>query len=226
MTIQVDANLFRLVYGAVSTVETRYHLNGVHIEAHPVKGAILVSTDGHRMIVAHDPEGVCDEAVIMQLPKFALALCKSPPLVSRRRIDIDSSLPGSATIQNVSDGKHEGDDPKIENVLTVHRVLIDGKFPDWRRVVPSGDRKTDTIAPTAFNPSYLKALGALGADIAKTVGGSGSLQVGLSDGGSPIVIRYAGAPNIFAIQMPMRFDTVNGFLPPFMDQPAQLQAAE
>ena len=57
MTIRVNADLFKLVHAAISKEETRYYLNGVFIEPHPVGGAVLVATDGHRMLVAHDEKG-------------------------------------------------------------------------------------------------------------------------------------------------------------------------
>jgi DNA polymerase III sliding clamp (beta) subunit (PCNA family) len=78
MTAVVNADLFRIVYSCVSTEETRYYLNGVHVEPHPVKGAILVATDGHRMLIAHDKDGSCSGPIIVQMPRFALAQCRAP----------------------------------------------------------------------------------------------------------------------------------------------------
>lgn len=231
MTIQVDANLFRLVYGAVSTEETRYYLNGVHIEPHPEKGAILVSTDGHRMIVAHDEKAVCDEIAIVKLPRFVLAQCRAPKMFETKRLlEVDGTFPGSATIVDIMPGIKAKDEPKRSPVVTSHRVIIDGKFPDWRRVVPKDFITGTSVQPTAFNPKYLREWGALGLELAKISGGNGTLQIGLSDSSSPTVIRYGGAPHVFAVQMPMRWDRLGGFLPAFMDaQPAakaELQAAE
>ena len=223
--IKIDANLFRIAYTAVSTEETRYYLNGVHIEAHPEKGAILVSTDGHRMIVAHDPEGECSESVIVKLPRFALAQCKTPTMFTAKRVlEINPTLPGSATIKEVTPGK-KNEAPKIEDVITVHRAIVDGAFPDWRRVIPYTPTEAPNAAPTSFNPRYMKAWGDVGMELKKAHLGTEEMQIALSTGGNPVIIRWSGAVNIFGVQMPMR-SSVSGYLPAFLDKPEFREAAE
>lgn len=219
--IRVNADLFRLAYMAVSTEETRYYLNGVNIEPHPEKGALLVSTDGRRMVVAHDPEGICREPAIVKLPRFALALCRTPKMFDDKRLlEVDGNC---ATIIEQKPGASPLDPPKREALATAHHVVIDGKFVDWRRVVPREEQKS--AASTAFNPRYLKEWGALGHEVEKLTGKSG-VQIGLSDGNCPTIIRF-GADNIFGVLMPMRFGVTHGLLPSFMSEtPAQSVAAE
>jgi len=208
--IKVDANLFRLAYGAVSTEETRYYLNGVHIEPHPTVGALLVSTDGHRAIVAYDPDGVCDQHVIVKLPGAALAQCKPDRHDSEaRRLVVDAEA-NTATLELAG-----------KAILVSHEVLIDGSFPDWRRVVPK-EMKAGKAAPTTFAANFLSDWGKLGTDIKKTVpGASGIVRFDLSDGASPAIIRF-GTPNVFAILMPVR-GTIKDFLPPFMGAGSETQ---
>lgn len=222
--IRIDANLFRLAYAAVSTEETRYYLNGVYIEAHPVAGAIMVSTDGHRMVVVHDPEGQCSEAAIVKLPRFALAECKSPKTSKAKRwLTIEPALPGTATVEDETLGKKPDDLAVIQPVVTVSRVVIDGTFPEWRRVVPYAVTEPSRAGPAAFNAKYLKEWGALGAEIGKLIGNTPEMRIELSDGASPAVIRWA-MPNIFGIQMPMR-SGIKGYLPEFMKQQPEAQMA-
>ncbi len=224
--ITVNANLFRIVYTAVSTEETRYYLNGVHIEAHPVKGAILVATDGHRMIVAHDPDGGCSQDVIVQLPRFALAQCKPQAMFTTKRLlTIDPAEKGSATIKDVSPGINKAAPPKVEDVVTVHRVIIDGKFLDWRRVVPKEPTMPDASRPTAFNPRYMKAWVDVGLELKRAGLGSEEMQIGVSNGGDPTIIRWSATSGMFGVQMPMR-GSISGFLPDFIKMPEVLQAAE
>lgn len=229
MIVSVDANLFRLAYRAVSTEQTRYYLNGVHIAPHPQEGAFLVSTDGHRMIVIHDPKGVAGGAVIVKLPRFALAECKPQKMFGiTHRLVVNTEL-DSATVEKITpDNKKVGAEPKVENVLTVHKVIIDGTFPEWQRVVPSAPENPARSQPTAFNPAYLRDWSALGMEISKTIGGSGALHIALSDGVSPVIVRYASADNIFGIQMPLRSKVRGEHLPAFMPPRASatLQAAE
>lgn len=219
--IRVNADLFRLAYVAVSTEETRYYLNGVHIEPHHERGALLVSTDGHRMVVIHDPDGICQESAIVKLPRFALALCRTPKMFADKRVlEVDG---GSATIFEVKPEPKRDALPQRIAMATAHGVKIDGTFPDWRRVVPSAPVKSSSA--TAFNPRYLKEWGAFGQEVEKVTGKSAGMQIGLSDGASPTLIRFA-AENVFAVQMPLRFGGSNAtFLPAFMNQP-KLQAAE
>lgn len=211
--INVDANLFRLVYTTVSTEETRYYLNGVHIEPHPTAGAILVSTDGHRATIAYDHSGVCDRHVIIQLPKGALSRCK-PVKDAQLRLLVDP-VAGSATINEVVESRDPAVEPTLKSLATEHGVLIDGTFPDWRRILPSKEEKPAKVKPTFFNPHYLKEWAAIGIEITKTIGGSGAIRVSLTDGASPSVIRWVGCDSIFGVQMPIRRPDI-GFLPPFV----------
>lgn len=225
--IKVDANLFRLVYTAVSTEETRYYLNGVHIEPHSDGGAILVSTDGQRMIVAHDPDGECSESVIVRLPQFVRAQCKTPRFFGGSRIlEINPTDTGSATLKEITPGRKEEDEPKIETLLTAYGVIIDGTFPDWRRVIPSKPDAAAKAGFIGFNDRYLKDWGAFSVDLQKTVNGASSgMQLFCADAASPTLIRWGGVPNIFAVLMPMRIDA-HGFLPDFMSKTEFREAAE
>ena len=210
--IKVDANLFRLTYGAISTEETRYYLNGVHIEPHPTAGAIMVSTDGHRAIVTYDPDGACDQHVIVKLPAAALSQCKPDKYDDAARLLIIDPVAKTATLE--CEGKA---------IQVSHSVLIDGNFPDWRRVVPK-ETKAAKAMPTTFAPRFLSDWAKLGVDINKTTGAPGSISFALSDAASAVVIRF-GTPNIFGVLMPMK-SNIDGFLPPFMGsaEPAQVAA--
>jgi DNA polymerase III sliding clamp (beta) subunit (PCNA family) len=222
MKTTVDANLFRLVNTTIGKDETRYYINGVSIEPHPEAGAIMVATDGHRMLVAYDENGICEEKIIVKLPKYALAECKAK-LGTSKLLEIDHDVAGSAKVINVT-GKN--DDKKFEDVLIAYNVLIDGTFPDWRRVVP--DLASDEAPATAvgFNTKYLKEFGALGLEISNTIDGAGpAFVLHKPSATSPTIIRWSGARNIFGVFMPMRFDDRGPAIPSFIRLPAP-QAAE
>lgn len=76
MKFRINADLFRAVSVAVSTEETRYYLNGVNVEQHPVKGVILTATDGHRLLCAHDENGETDGAYIVPAGKDLIRATK------------------------------------------------------------------------------------------------------------------------------------------------------
>lgn len=117
---------------AISTEETRYYLNGIHIHAIADEGAASVlrgvATDGHRL-----------SRVEVALPEGAADI---PPIIIPRKTvqelrGIIEELSGEITI---------GVSPKriqflMENTVLLSR-LIDGTFPDYERVIPINNDKT------------------------------------------------------------------------------------
>ena len=227
MTIRVNADLFNLAYGAVSKEETRYYLNGVFVEPHPERGALLVSTDGHRMICIHDETGDCTESAIVRLPRYALALCvpkRGKGLgLDRRVLEVDVKA-NSATILDErvkKDGSIERSDP----LITAHRVIIEGTYPDWRKVTPK--EPLEPAGLSGFNPKFMASLGAFGAALKPSHSATGMYflkSAGVSEG-SPIVVRFGGVHHVFAVLMPMRTDTTTT-LPSFLtSKPVEAIAA-
>lgn len=221
--IRINANLFRMVYSAVSKEETRYYLNGVKIEAHPEKGALLIATDGHRMIVAHDETGVCDTPAIVRIPSFVRAQCKNAVMFKAYRVlEIDAEK-RSASLREVTP-EEKGKPEKTDDIVTAYNVIIDGTFPDWRRVVPQGGPATGEYA--AFNPRFMKEIAALGEDVKRTMNTSEfAMKIECRGSMDPIVIRFGQSP-VFGVLMPMRH-SIDGWLPAFMNSGnGRLEAAE
>lgn len=227
MAIRLDAGLFRLAYGAVATDPYRSYLGGVHVEPHPERGALLVSTDGHRMICIHDATADCDEQAIISLPKFVLSLCGSKKDggklgIDRRILEVDTKAQSATVVlEHISKtGEIERTDP----VVTAHRVTVDGSYPDWRRVTPK--EPVEPSGLSGFNPKFLAALGNFGAEIrpGKT-SGMYFLRSKGSDDLAPVIVRWGGVENVFAILMPMRTD-FEPKLPSFLAEPASAIAAE
>lgn len=223
MTIRVNANLLRLTHSGVSKEETRYYLNGVHIEPHPRQGALLVSTDGHRMIVVHDAEAVCDEDVIVRIPSYALAQCKRPrSLLADKRIAVIDKAAKSMTIVHQPEKKRDKIAPETP-LVTVHSCLIDGTFPDWRRVSPKS--ATKPIGMMGFNSGYFLSLAKFGEELGEDrTRAMYFLREGEDDSG-PIVVRWSGLDHVYALLMSMRHDPQQS-LPAFMsEEPAPAIAA-
>lgn len=99
----------------ISTEETRYYLNGVCLD-----GAMAVATDGHRL-------GCCplgfDGAALdrMILPRKTISILRNLP--APKAMYASETRPGARF--------------DLDGVTLVTKA-IDGTFPDWRRVVPSG----------------------------------------------------------------------------------------
>ncbi len=120
---------------AISTEETRYYLNGIflHVQDDVLKAA---ATDGHRLarVTVARPDGAEGMPDIIVPRKCVGELRK---LLDEVEGSVEVSL--SAT--------------KIRFVLG-HAVLtsklIDGTFPDYSRVIPTGNDKLLKIDPKAF----------------------------------------------------------------------------
>jgi DNA polymerase-3 subunit beta len=120
--------LFNKTKHAISNDETRYYLNGIYLhsatsdDGMPILAA--VATDGHRMAFARTiaPEGAqsIPGAII---PKKAVSeICKMLDGYSGM---VQVSINAKKIIINVG-------------TATITSKLIDGKFPDYQRVIPKG----------------------------------------------------------------------------------------
>jgi DNA polymerase III subunit beta len=123
---------------AISTEETRYYLNGIYL--HAAKGDVpvlrAVATDGHRLA-----------RVEMPLPEGATRM---PGVIVPRK-----------TVMEVRKLIEDADEPiefslsdtKVKfafDRVTLTSKLIDGTFPDYERVIPSGNDKVLEVDPRSF----------------------------------------------------------------------------
>jgi len=115
--IKVDGDAMKraiaYVAPAISTEETRYYLNGVWLE-----GDVAVATDGHRL--GSHPLGFSLGDAKGIVPVGAVRTIMAMPPATSLQIDV-------AKVRFVV--KAPG--------ITLSGKLIDGTFPDWRRVVPT-----------------------------------------------------------------------------------------
>lgn len=113
------------VKDAVSREETRYYLNGAFLEIG--KAVTLTATDGH--LLHH-------VVVAAEVDAGRGGGGRSDGIIPRRTMAAIGKLPDSVTLQLlpttvvVTAGK-----------VTLTSRLIDGSFPDWRRVVPATGQK-------------------------------------------------------------------------------------
>jgi DNA polymerase III subunit beta len=127
---------------AISIEETRYYLNGIFLHTPDVEGHVMlraVATDGHRLarVEIPAPDGAIGMPGVI-VPRKAVAevqkLAEDPSMEVRVEI--------SATKARFTFGpfdKGSGSAGAGQVVLT--SKLIDGTFPDYARVIPSGNDK-------------------------------------------------------------------------------------
>ena len=136
------ARLIERTAFAISTEETRYYLNGIYF--HVVEGMLrAVATDGHRLAraEAEAPDGT------EGMPGI---------IVPRKAVGEVQKLLGTAEAGGEGETAEvsvELSDAKIR--FTVGDViltskLIDGTFPDYQRVIPSGNDKALTLDRATF----------------------------------------------------------------------------
>jgi hypothetical protein len=200
--IDIDARMFYAALVCVSTDETRYYLNGVHVEPHPEKGAVLVATDARRMIVLHDAAGYAGRTAIVSADKElvkALAAATKQPGSPRLLIDKD----GIVSLDAVS-------------YRAARNTLIEGTFIDWANVilpVLAAFRRKE-VAWATFNPCYLADFGKV-ADRLGLNRRNTAIRVAAPDPGAAALILFAGLTNVFGVLMPMRGEIDTG-VPIFM----------
>jgi DNA polymerase III subunit beta len=127
---------------AISTEETRYYLNGIYLHTIEVEGRQLlraVATDGHRLarLETAAPAGSVGMPGVIVPRKAVSEILK---LLEGGDTEVQVEL--SPTKIRVSVGT---------TVLT--SKLIDGTFPDYQRVIPSGNDKRLTVDRADFAAS-------------------------------------------------------------------------
>ncbi|WP_375461896.1 DNA polymerase III subunit beta [uncultured Enterovirga sp.] len=122
---------------AISTEETRYYLNGIFLHTIEVEGATMlraVATDGHRLarVEMPAPEGSAGMPGLI-VPRKAVAEIQK--LVADESADAEVRIDLSpAKIRFAFGGERSGG-------VVLTSKLIDGTFPDYQRVIPTGNDK-------------------------------------------------------------------------------------
>ncbi len=170
-----------------STEKTRYYLNGVYFCKAKRGGVYIISTDGHRMSIGYDAKGKIDKPAIIRFPADFL-----------KHLTPKS---GALTLKIEKDGMAEIKTEHAGSVAACRATVIDGTYPEWRRVVPT-DEPLDSCHGS-FNPKYLAdykaVLTALG------IKESRAMKIVGTDDVSPHRVHIGGVDNWFGVLMPMRF---------------------
>lgn len=128
---EVLKTLFSKTKHAISNEETRYYLNGVYLHPTTDEGTPMlrtVATDGHRLARAQtiQPEGCQDMPGIIVPKKTVGELVK---LLEEYVGEVHVALSQNKITF-------------IMGEITLSSKLIDGKFPDYDRVIPKNNDKT------------------------------------------------------------------------------------
>lgn len=125
---------------AMSTEETRYYLNGIYVHEAEVDGEKLlraVATDGHRLARFEMP-----------LPQGAVGM---PSIILPRKAVGQIRKLADETAGNVEISMSQSKVRFSFDHTVLISKLIDGTFPDYDRVIPSGNDKIVTLDPKLFS---------------------------------------------------------------------------
>jgi DNA polymerase-3 subunit beta len=173
----IATDLLKAALVCASSEETRYYLRGVHLAT----SGHMVTTDGHRMFVARLNERPAADVIV---PYDAVAAALK--LAGARCKDIEIDLATNCIGQ-------------------IQFTPVDGTFPDWRRVVPTGE-ETPSTKPGAndgaehvhFNHAYIGDMAKMG----KLLGGSSMLHP--VSASHPCLVTFGERADCLAVLMPVR----------------------
>ncbi len=165
--------------------DVRFYLNGVLIESH-ADGAIIVATDGHRMLVV----------------RTSLPWDIGKIIVPRNACELVAKMKGDVYFCAVGDAsrfKAERGGQAIEF------AAVDGTYPDWRAAVS----KPNELKLSGFAPAVLEGVVKAAGVICKAFGGKATSLIPVTGGDVAAMFGIGGItdPSIRCaslIVMPMR----------------------
>jgi len=170
--------------------EIRFYLVGVLLEITDA-GRFYVSTDGHKLVVIREARQETDDNGQWIIPRdviLGIKLSKRPVI-------------------NTAEFNQENGKASLTYCGTETRFgLVDGKFPDWRRVVP-----TNVSGEVAqFNPDYLVAI----RDCAVATVGVGKYSgLSLLHNGNSASLYQADSHDFIGVIMPLRINKADVYSP-------------
>lgn len=172
--------------------DIRYYLNGISIRKHPEGGIVLAATDGNRMLLIRDASGSVDEDLIFRATPAMAVFCRKPDTVIR----IDRETQRLTIFQ------------KEEKLyLLPGKCLVEGMFPDYKRVVPNfADLKLAVAGH--LNTKYLADAALAHPGIPTKRGEKMTIRLWQASSEGAIVVEYNGFPEYCAVIMTMRCDVV------------------
>jgi len=173
----IPTDLLKAALVCASPKATRYYLRGVYL-APP---GHMVTTDGHRMFVARLAEQPTIDVIV---PYDAVAAALKMAGARAKDIEIDLAA---------------------NRIGQIQFAPVDGTFPVWRRVVPTGE-ETPSTKPDAndgpehvhFDHAYIGDLAKMG----KLLGGSSMLHPVTAS--APCLVTFGERADCFGVLMPVR----------------------
>ena len=176
----IATDLLKAALLCASQEEIRYYLRGVHLAT----SGHMVTTDGSRMFIARLNERPATD-VIVPYADVQAAL----KLAGARAKDIEVTS---------------------DRIGQIAYVPVDGTFPDWRRVVPTGEETPSTkpgandgVEHVHFNHAYIGDLAKMAAILCGKADTAQSVLHPVS-ASHPCLVTFGERADCFAVLMPVR----------------------
>jgi len=193
MQFTIETNELKALLLCAAKKDIRYYLNGVLFESTP-HGIIAASTDGHRMLCINLPSEDVQGVNALVSRELIEAAVKTKAIMIQVTID-GQNVTFTSAGQNVSG------------------ALTDGKFPDYRRVIPE---KVSGEQGNEFNNTYLVDFDKVGSLVN---GGKASV---LQNGPGNSALVHFDNQNVIGVLMPLRHEAPKGMVmrPAWLTLPA------
>jgi len=207
--ITVSADRFRRALSCISSEETRFYLQGVFVT--PAKdngGILLVSTDGHRLVIIRDPNGTIEGEPVIISPNAALVKAlkaKKQKYFGEKYFVLDGNEAAVTTQRYLPDAKDPVLDTDAEHAEAYQKgnIVIDGSFPDFSRVVPKIDPALPLVTQ-AYNGVYFGAF----ADALNEPDVDQKFVIAFADGEHNPALVKGSDVNALGVLMPVRKGSV------------------
>ena len=202
-TFFLPADDLRAAFQCISTEQTRYYLGGVFVEADN-----LVALDGNQMLKIELPDGchVGTECFTqgMDAPRmpgagFILSCDATDKAFKAKASGGDLWVYGDTTTGILQFVINHGEGGEMSRVGVLEFSVIDGTYPEWRRVVAKGG---GGAASLCYDPAVLARL-VKAADVIDK--GRGIRLTGGEGEGDPIRVDFVASPRLRGTLMPMRW---------------------
>jgi DNA polymerase III subunit beta len=142
-------SLIQQVHFAMAVHDIRYYLNGILFVAEG-KSLTLVATDGHRLALAQSQLDV-------EVPKQEVILPRKTVLELQRLLKDGKDTKGEETPQQI-EMRFAGNQAKFSfGGLEFVTKLVEGKFPDYNRVIPKNHKNHVTLGRATLLASLQRA---------------------------------------------------------------------
>lgn len=177
--------------------DVRYYLNGAFVTPHNENGVLLVASDGHTMVIIHDPKGETNGDHIFPLSKPLIAAAKKRALNVGKPEAVEL-IGEAAYVRMLKEDLAYDPAISVMDVHVEHCPPIDGKYPDIRRVIP---KRTPIPSLITLNPEYVARLAKVGKALGFPYVGASLFTYGMN---ASTAVRLTQLPEALFIVMPMR----------------------